>query len=171
VLDSAPTNGSFRGKLRLKGGWHDLSVIAYAGSTAMATSMVQRVGVGEVFVPAGQSNAANYGQPRLNAMDDRVSALQRLKSRLVVAINAYYPKRFAIQALAGNSKAVHHAYSRHAEVTVPSLDDWEKEWNSKTTDHRPLTTAPKLVPVDFRAGAAEAVGTDGEVTAAATRVG
>jgi hypothetical protein len=30
--------------------------------------------------------------------------------------------------LGHNSKAVHHAYSKHAEVTVPSLDDWEKEW-------------------------------------------
>jgi hypothetical protein len=23
---------------------------------------------------------------------------------------------------------VHHAYSKHAEVTVPSLDDWERTW-------------------------------------------
>jgi len=23
---------------------------------------------------------------------------------------------------------VHHAYSKNAEVTVPSLDDWEKQW-------------------------------------------
>jgi hypothetical protein len=39
-----------------------------------------------------------------------------------------YPERFAQQALGHNSKAVHYAYSKHAEVTVPSLDDWEKEW-------------------------------------------
>ena len=38
-----------------------------------------------------------------------------------------YPQRFAQEALGHNSKAVHHAYSKHAEVTVPSLDDWEKE--------------------------------------------
>jgi hypothetical protein len=38
--------------------------------------------------------------------------------------------------LGHNSKAVHHAYSKRAEVTVPSLDDWEKNWNKKamTTD-------------------------------------
>ena len=23
---------------------------------------------------------------------------------------------------------MHHAYSKHAEVTVPSLDEWEKQW-------------------------------------------
>jgi hypothetical protein len=34
----------------------------------------------------------------------------------------------AQQALGHNSKAVHRAYAKHAEVTVPSLDDWEKEW-------------------------------------------
>ncbi len=39
-----------------------------------------------------------------------------------------FPERFAQQALGHNSKAVHHAYSKHAEVTVPSLDDWENEW-------------------------------------------
>jgi hypothetical protein len=38
-----------------------------------------------------------------------------------------YPERFAQQALGHNSKAVHHAYSKQAEVSVPSLDDWQKE--------------------------------------------
>ena len=23
---------------------------------------------------------------------------------------------------------MHQAYSKHAEVTVPSLDDWERQW-------------------------------------------
>lgn len=42
-----------------------------------------------------------------------------------------HPERFAQQALGHNSKAVHHACSKHAEVTVPPLDDWEKEWEKK----------------------------------------
>jgi hypothetical protein len=37
-------------------------------------------------------------------------------------------RRLARHALGHNSKAVHHAYTKHAEVTVPSLDDWEKDW-------------------------------------------
>ena len=37
------------------------------------------------------------------------------------ALQCGYPERFAQQALGHNSKAVHHAYSKHAEVTVPSL--------------------------------------------------
>ncbi len=42
-----------------------------------------------------------------------------------------HPERFAQQALGHNSKAIHAAYSRNAEVTVPSLDDWEKQWNKR----------------------------------------
>ena len=59
-----------------------------------------------------------------------------------------YPERFAQQALGHNSKAVHHAYSKHAEVTVPSLDDWEKHWKKNPQEMQ----KPKLVPVDFQAG-------------------
>jgi integrase len=42
------------------------------------------------------------------------------------ALKCGFPERFAQQALGHNSKAVHHAYSKRAEVTVPSLDEWEK---------------------------------------------
>jgi integrase len=62
------------------------------------------------------------------------------------ALKCGYPERFAQQALGHNSKAVHYAYSKRAEVTVPSLDDWEKEWEKNT----PHSDRPKLVPVDFR---------------------
>ena len=62
------------------------------------------------------------------------------------ALKCGYPERFAQQALGHNSKAVHHAYSKHAEVTVPSLDDWEKEWGKNS----PSNAQPKLLPVDFR---------------------
>jgi integrase len=61
------------------------------------------------------------------------------------ALKCGYPERFAQQALGHNSKAVHHAYSKHAEVTVPSLDDWEKQW--KENPQRILK--PAVVPVDF----------------------
>jgi len=62
------------------------------------------------------------------------------------ALSCGYPERFAQQALGHNSKAVHHAYAKHAEVTVPSLDDWEKDW--KVNPHG--RAAPKVLPVDFQ---------------------
>ena len=61
------------------------------------------------------------------------------------AVAADYPERFAQQALGHNSKAVHHAYSKHAEVTVPSLDDWESDWQKNPQ----RGGQPKLVAVDF----------------------
>jgi hypothetical protein len=54
--------------------------------------------------------------------------------------------RLTQQALGHNSKAVHHAYSKHAEVTVPSLDDWEKDWGKNSQRN----VQPKLLSVDFR---------------------
>jgi integrase len=62
------------------------------------------------------------------------------------ALKCGFPERFAQQALGHNSKAVHYAYSKRAEVTVPSLDDWEKEWKK---DPRGLQK-PKVVAVDFQ---------------------
>jgi integrase len=62
------------------------------------------------------------------------------------ALKCGFPERFAQQALGHNSKAVHRAYAKHAEVTVPSLDDWEKDWE-KNSQHN---AQPKLLAVDFR---------------------
>jgi len=37
-----------------------------------------------------------------------------------------YPERFAQMTLGHNSKAVHRAYARKDQVTVPALEDYEK---------------------------------------------
>ena len=37
-----------------------------------------------------------------------------------------YPERFAMQALGQSSKAVHRAYSRKAQFTLPPLEDYER---------------------------------------------
>ena len=62
------------------------------------------------------------------------------------ALKSAYPERFAQQALGHNSKAVHLAYSKHAEVTVPSLNDWEKNWKML----EPEIKMPTVVRVDFQ---------------------
>ena len=48
--------------------------------------------------------------------------------------------------VAGTATEGSSSYSKHAEVTVPSLDDWEKEWEKNPQRNVP----PKLLPVDFR---------------------
>ena len=62
------------------------------------------------------------------------------------ALKCGFPERFAQQALGHNPKAVHRAYAKHAEVTVTSLDDWEKDWQENPQGR----VQPKLLPVDFR---------------------
>ena len=51
------------------GGWYRLEVEAGEAKTT-----VEHVGVGEVFIVAGQSNAGNYGSEKLTLQSDRVSA-------------------------------------------------------------------------------------------------
>jgi Zn/Cd-binding protein ZinT len=61
-----------------------------------------------------------------------------------------FPERFAQQALGHNSKAVHRACAKDAEVTVPSLADWEKDWQENSQ----RSGQPKLLPVNFRSSLA-----------------
>jgi hypothetical protein len=78
-----------------------------------------------------------------------------------------YPERFAQQALGHNSKAVHHAYSKRAEVTVPSLDDWEKNWSkAESGKQKAEMPRPAVVQVDFKAPAAASTGIEAPVPVA-----
>ena len=56
----------------LAGGWHRLEMRALSGDSVLAEAAVDHVGVGEVFVVAGQSNAANYGQERQSTKSGQV---------------------------------------------------------------------------------------------------
>ena len=62
------------------------------------------------------------------------------------ARRAGYPLRFAEEALGHNSKAVHRAYARHAEIRVPCLEDWEQVMQAKTlvVDFNTLSEPPAL---------------------------
>jgi integrase len=72
------------------------------------------------------------------------------------ALKCGFPERFAQQALGHNSQAVHRAYAKHAEVTVPSLDDWEKDWREGS----PCGGQRPVLPVAFRSPAAGNVQTN-----------
>jgi integrase len=49
-----------------------------------------------------------------------------------------YPERFAQLALGHNSKAVHRAYARKAQVTLPPLEDYERNMAAGTVSPLPL---------------------------------
>ncbi len=77
VVVNAPTNGPFAGILPAvaAGGWYRVEVRAVdAESNVVAALGVDRVGVGDVIVTAGQSNAACFGSPTQQTFDDHVSA-------------------------------------------------------------------------------------------------
>lgn len=76
TIENSPQNGLFRGSLVVSGGWYKLEVRGIKNEEVLFQSQVSKVGVGEVFVIAGQSNAQGYlnnGQKGPN--DDRVNVI------------------------------------------------------------------------------------------------
>ncbi len=68
--------GVFRSKLVASNGWYRLQIQAFANGTVLATDEVRRVGVGEVFIITGQSNAQGIpGYGGIGATDDRVNCV------------------------------------------------------------------------------------------------
>lgn len=55
------------------GGWHRVEVRVLDGRQVVAETQVARVGVGEVFVVAGQSNSANHGAQKQSTRTGRVA--------------------------------------------------------------------------------------------------
>lgn len=74
VVDPSPRAGHFHGHLLLNGGWYRVELRGVGPGGAGEVAAVEPVGVGEVFVTAGQSNSANHGNPPLAPADPRVSA-------------------------------------------------------------------------------------------------
>lgn len=77
TLDAAPTDDAFTGgdPLTLDAGWYQLEVRLLDGATVLLEGVREHCGVGDIFITAGQSNSANFGQGTPSAADDRVSYL------------------------------------------------------------------------------------------------
>lgn len=74
-LDAKVTDARFDATVELPaGGWYRFEVRATTGGRAVAAAAVERVGVGDVFVVAGQSNAANHGAEKQTTKTKRVAA-------------------------------------------------------------------------------------------------
>ncbi len=70
------SNGFFSGSVSVSGGWYKLEVRGISGGNTINAPAVERVGVGEVFVIAGQSNAQGITDSRVTPpepSDDRVN--------------------------------------------------------------------------------------------------
>jgi hypothetical protein len=83
----SPQGGVFQGAIRGTGGWYRLEVQAFQAGRVVAQDVVRRVGIGEVFVITGQSNAQGLNDPSgayvpgnnsygaVGADDDRVNCV------------------------------------------------------------------------------------------------
>ena len=75
ALTVGPTNHHFRRDIPLPGGgWYSVEVRIQEGEKPWVQKKVEHVGVGEVFLVAGQSNSANHGEGRLRPESDQVVA-------------------------------------------------------------------------------------------------
>ncbi|GAB2570871.1 hypothetical protein GCM10027190_21010 [Spirosoma areae] len=85
TVQTNPTNDLFLGYVTGAGGWYVLTVRTMVGATVTAQATLQPVGIGEVFVTAGQSNARGLGigDNDLGTNTDRVNAID--------SINHSYP--------------------------------------------------------------------------------
>ena len=77
TLDSNPTNGFFSGAITTTAGWYNLDIQAIVQNKVIGHTRVTPVGVGEVFVIAGEGNAQGVNSVRsvVDATDDRVSCV------------------------------------------------------------------------------------------------
>jgi hypothetical protein len=73
-LDSNPAGGLFQGQIKAKGGWYTMWIRSLVNGKALDSTALSRVGVGENFIIAGQSNAQGtmWQEGDKGAVDDRV---------------------------------------------------------------------------------------------------
>ena len=76
--DTQIQDGNFSGSIPLQaGGWYRITVrfrASAADPVSLAESTVEHVGVGDIFVTAGQSNSSNHGQEKQTPRSGLVSA-------------------------------------------------------------------------------------------------
>ncbi|MCF2503905.1 T9SS type A sorting domain-containing protein [Dyadobacter sp. CY107] len=73
TLQEAPKGGVFKGDITLMGGWYSIEVRGLSDGKVVGRDILSRLGVGEVFIIAGQSNAQGLrAYPGPSAQDDRV---------------------------------------------------------------------------------------------------
>ena len=86
TVQSNPTNNLFLGFITGTGGWYVLTVRTIVNNAETARTTVQPVGIGEVFITAGQSNSRGlgFGDNDLGTATDRVNAID--------SINHFYPQ-------------------------------------------------------------------------------
>ena len=75
LIPTGQETTKFRADITLPaGGWYRLQLRATLSNKTVGEVFVDHLGVGEIFVVAGQSNSANYGEEKQNTKTKRVAA-------------------------------------------------------------------------------------------------
>jgi hypothetical protein len=70
-----PVSGQFDAELNLSpGGWYRVTLRIVRENQTLATTTIENVGIGEVFVVAGQSNSTNHGSQKQSTATGMVSS-------------------------------------------------------------------------------------------------
>lgn len=82
-LVTALEGSAFSAKIGLPaGGWYTMEVRAMREGLPLATSVTMHFGLGEVFVVAGQSNSANYGEEKQTTTTGQVASFDGQRWKL-----------------------------------------------------------------------------------------
>lgn len=95
TLQVNPKGGVFNGDITLFQGWYTIEVRGTNGGTVVARDVLERLGVGEVFIISGQSNAQGlkkYKGP--GATDDRVIYITNYNNDGIDNLNDPLPPKF-----------------------------------------------------------------------------
>ncbi len=76
TIQDNPSGGVYAGDITGTGGWYNLEVRGMNSDQQVGnTTIIERVGIGEVFIIAGQSNAQGVHQTAPNPLNDRVNCV------------------------------------------------------------------------------------------------
>lgn len=164
------SNGAFSGLLNGRGGWYNLEVRAKNGTQTVVTKIVERIGIGEVFLITGHSVAQGGDINIEGATDDRVSTIRvqektdRFETYLKTGDPQYLPELEFVQAATGIAHAPfgHNNYfwSKFGEIlaqkeNVPvliynagfggtSLEHWAKSTQNIQFEHGFVRSAIRM---------------------------
>ncbi len=82
AVEQTPISGYYSGTVTGSGGWYNLEVRGVMnGVPSATTTTLLRVGIGEVFLIVGHSNAQGGASPSVGSQDDRVNSAQFLNKK------------------------------------------------------------------------------------------
>lgn len=151
---SVPVSGtSLTGNVPVQAGWYTLEIKTFnSGSSLVDDITINHVGVGDVFVTCGQSNAANYYAPlNTTAPDDRVNC------RGITSAN---PWRLAIDPQPSADGALSSVWPKLGDLVVANTtypvgfvsvamgNTTVAQWAPGTSNSLNLRAALKMFPAD-----------------------